>query len=245
MDKLRIRRLGELLILLVLVTLFCYWQNNALVITTQTYESSKVPAEISGLTIVHISDLHNKKFGSKQERLVEPIKAINPDLMVVTGDLVDSYQTDLDAAMLFIRQAKNIAPIYYVSGNHEARRNIYPELKRLLIAEGVIILDNEAVELEYQGKYINLLGLADPSFSTSFGQLPAEELQAAIIRNKGNEANVLNILLSHRPELLALYARSGLDLVFSGHAHGGQFRLPFVGGFVAPNQGVFPKLTSG
>lgn len=227
------------------IVLFFWWQNNGVVTTEIDYSSPKIPSEFKGYKIVHISDLHNKKFGKNQNHILKKIKAVSPDIIVVTGDLIDRRRYDLDTAIVFINGAMEIAPVYYVSGNHEAWSGNYENIKHELEKSGVQILDDSKVELIKDEGKIEILGLSDPGFMTDrymdgthFSKLE-ERLMAM------SDDTVFQILLSHRPELFYLYINANIDLTFSGHAHGGQFRIPFIGGFIAPNQGFFPKYTSG
>lgn len=165
---------------------------------------------------------------------------------MITGDLVDSGHTDIDIAIRFAEEAARIAPVYYVTGNHEARLSQYDRLRNGLEAAGVSMLEDRAVELERDGEKITLVGLSDPDFtvrSDIFGEVPA--MVSTKLDSLADTESSYTILLSHRPELFESYASSGIDLVLSGHAHGGQFRLPFIGGLVAPNQGLFPKYDAG
>ena len=144
------------------------------------------------------------------------------------------------------KEAVQIADTYYVTGNHEASLSQYDELKAELENTGVVVLEDKAMQLEYNGDDITLIGLSDPSFTLKgdmFGEVPAmvDTKLRGLIGDKDN----YTILLSHRPELFEAYVNCGVDLVLSGHAHGGQFRLPFIGGLVAPNQGLFPKYDAG
>ena len=138
-----------------------------------------------------------------------------------------------------------IAPVYFVSGNHEARVSEYEDLKMGLAEAGVIVLENQKVEITRDGEAITLMGIDDPSFQESYLFGDAESVAKQAIEMLQSESDGYTVLLSHRPELFELYVKTGMDLVFSGHAHGGQFRLPFIGGLVAPNQGFFPKYDAG
>lgn len=221
---------------------FFYWQNNHLVTTSISYLHPKLPDSFQGYTILHISDLHNKPFGANQKRLVQATKRINPDLIVITGDLIDSKRTDIDIAMNYIEQAAAEAPTYYVTGNHEKWSGVYAKLEDRLRNAGVVIMDDRRVELTKGDDTIALLGLQDPAFTPAISDRELEQKLAAVRPSQPDE---LTVLLSHRPEKLQLYASTGIDLVLSGHAHGGQFRIPFVGGLIAPDQGLFPRYTSG
>lgn len=227
------------------ISIFCVWQNNALTITGIVYNNTKVPDEFDGYTIVHISDLHNKKFGKDQERLLGKIRAISPDIIVITGDLIDRRKYDLDTAMIFINGAVKIAPVYYVSGNHEAWSGNYENICDKLLNSGVQILDDNKVKLiKGEGK-IEILGLSDPDSLTSDYMEKTDSSKMRQHLKRLSNDSVFQILLSHRPELFDLYANENIDPIFSGHAHGGQFRIPFIGGLAAPDQGLFPKYTSG
>lgn len=226
--------------------LFFYWQNNGIVTTHYTYTNGKIPAAFEGYKIVQVSDLHNKAFGKDQNRLISEIIAESPDAIFVTGDLIDSRRPNVEIAMQFIENAVQIAPVYYVSGNHEYRVPMhYNALKAQMIERGVVVLENEAITLNRKDAQIRLIGVDDPQFQkTEYEQNGENAAIAQYLASLSSTAD-FKILLSHRPELLDLYSAQALDVVFSGHAHGGQIRLPFIGGLGAPNQGFFPKLTSG
>ncbi|WP_041721978.1 metallophosphoesterase [Alkaliphilus metalliredigens] len=227
--------------------LFGIWQNNHIVLTTIEFSNTKIPNDFNGYTIVQISDLHNKEFKQNQSGLLNKIEKVKPDIIVVTGDLIDSRRTNVDIAMDFINGAVNIAPVYFVSGNHEARSGVYGELTQKLREAGVFVLDDTVVEIENKDSFIELVGLSDPAFipSNYMEDNPTAQLRESLKTLTADNPQTFKILLSHRPELLDLYAENKLDLVFSGHAHGGQFRLPLIGGLIAPGQGFFPKYTSG
>lgn len=241
----RIRVLLVVAFVIASMSFFCVWQNNDITTTYINYSNTKIPHEFDGYRIVHISDLHNKQFGKNQERLLKKIRAISPDIIVVTGDLIDRRKYDLATAMIFIEGAMKIAPVYYVSGNHEAWSGDYENISRKLLSCGVQILDDNKVKLIKGRAEIEILGLSDPDFLTSsyMDGTNSSKLEEHLMRL--SDDSVFQILLSHRPELFDLYANENIDLIFSGHAHGGQFRIPFVGGLIAPDQGLFPKYTSG
>lgn len=227
------------------IYLFFFWQNNNIVTTKIDYSSSKIPYEFKGYKIVHISDLHNKKFGKNQKRLLNKIRKASPDIIVVTGDLIDRRKYNLNIAMSFIDGAIEICPIYYVAGNHEAWSENYKNIKNELVNSGVKVLDDEKVQITRDNSSIEILGLSDPDFLTSdyIEGTDSSKLEKSL--ESMADDSIFQILLSHRPELFSIYAGKNIELTFAGHAHGGQFRLPFVGGVVAPDQGFFPKYTSG
>ena len=221
------------------------WGNIALEVNEYEIVSDRIPEAFAGFRIAQVSDLHNKDFGEGYGQLLTLLSQINPDIIVVTGDLIDSRQTDLDIALEFAWQAGKIARVYYVSGNHEARVPEYEDLKTGLVKAGVVILENQKVQITREGESITLMGIEDPSFQEDYLFGDSESVARQAIENLQNESDGYTILLSHRPELFDLYVETEMDLVFSGHAHGGQFRLPFIGGLVAPNQGFFPKYDAG
>ncbi len=235
-----------LLILLVALSIWIYWGNTSIQTTQIRINSERIPVSFNGFRIVHVSDLHNAEFGANQSRLIGAVKDASPDLIAITGDLIDSRHTDIEKAMDFINSAVRIAPVYYVTGNHEARTKEYAKLEAQMSEAGIVILKDEGTIIEWGGDSIRLLGLNDPSFALEDNRLGDN---AVIIDTKlksiPSESNEYTILLSHRPELFDVYVTNSIDLVLSGHAHGGQVRLPFVGGLVVPNQGFFPVYSEG
>jgi len=159
--------------------------------------------------------------------------------------MIDSRNANVAVALAFVEEAMLIAPCYYVTGNHEARVSEYEELKTGLEAVGVVVLDDARMELVLSSESITLLGVDDPSFYTDYLFGDAATVVSSKLAQLTTEENGFTVLLSHRPELFNTYVESGMNLVFSGHAHGGQFRLPFLGGLIAPNQGLFPEYDSG
>ena len=230
---------------------FCVWQNNDLTVSRSQVMSERIPAEFDGYTIVQVSDLHNKEFGRGQRRILSKIAEQTPDIIVITGDMIDSRNTDVKTALDFAQKAAEVAPCYYVPGNHENRiPEAYEQLKTGLRDCGVTILENEAAELKRDDKSITLMGVLDPIFNVGktdeAGNILEDE--RTVMEGQLKDLDSLNrftILLSHRPEMLDVYAEAGMDLVFTGHAHGGQWRLPGLGGIIAPGQGFFPEYTEG
>ena len=230
----------------IVLIIWTLWGNTALQVNEITVTSDRIPPAFSGFRIAQVSDLHNAEFGEGNAELLQMLSECGPDIIVITGDLVDSSRTDIDVALAFAGEAVKIAPTYYVTGNHEVAISQYDLLKAGLETAGVIVLEDEAISLEYQGESIMLIGLSDPDATIKgdlFGEVPA--MVSTKLRNLMDGDSGYTVLLSHRPELFETYVSSGVDLVLSGHAHGGQFRLPFVGGLIAPNQGLFPKYDAG
>ena len=228
---------------LLALVIWTVWGNTSLVLTEYTVQDPDIPAAFDGFRIVQVSDLHNGEFGRENGRLLELIRAAQPDIIAITGDLIDSRHTDIPVALAFAERAVEIAPCYYVTGNHESRMEAeYAQLKAGLLALGVAVLENEKVELDRSGETIQLLGVLDPAFETHYRTTEAATMEKnlASLSQEGYQ-----ILLSHRPEFMDLYTQYDIDLVLSGHAHGGQVRLPYIGGLFAPSQGIFPKYDAG
>ena len=232
-----------IILLIFIVIVWLIWSNKTVKTTDITVSSNNLPTEFNDYKIAHISDLHNAEFGENNSKIIDILKNQNPDIIAVTGDLVDSNHTNIDIAVSFMKQAVKIAPCFYVTGNHEAWTEQYNELESKLIECGVNVLHDTYFYLEKNGTKIKLVGIDDPSFTKGY-----ELTEESIIETKLKEFNLedsYTILLLHRPEYFKTYVNSNIDLVLTGHAHGGQFRLPFIGGLVAPNQGLFPKYDSG
>lgn len=215
------------------------WGNCTIGCTEIQVQSAYLPEAFSGYTIAQISDLHNAEFGTDNERLLNALQRAAPDLIALTEDLVDSRRTDLDCAIAFVQAAAEIAPAYYVTGNHESRIAAYPELEHAMEQAGVHVLRNETEQIERDGAVIAVSGVDDPTFFTTEEQF-IQTLQVLLPTD-----DTFTMLLSHRPELFETYTGCGVDLTLSGHAHGGQFRLPGIGGLFAPDQGIFPDYDAG
>lgn len=236
MKKIPHKKILILILIIIILIPFCLYQNKHLVITTYTYESEKLGAELDGYRIVQISDLHNAEFGKENKKLLETIRSCSPDIIVITGDLVDSNHTNVERAVAFVKEAVKIAPVYYVTGNHEywLDPSENEQMMQGILAAGAYDLDDEAVRIEKGDSSFLLVGLDDQHLS--------DETLKNLLQEQKNE---LSIVLAHEPQYLQNYANAEADLVLTGHAHGGQIRLPFVGGIVAPDQGFLPEYTSG
>ena len=199
-----------------------------------------LPTAFDGLRIAHVSDLHDAEFGEGHAKTVALLKRAEPDLIFLTGDMVDRHQgrTDVALTLAFAEQAVEIAPCYYVTGNHEA--GISPEdyaaLEEGLQALGVTVLRDASVTLGRDGQTILIVGVDSPAFGKT-GKI-TENLDAIC-------EGEYTLLLAHHPEYVSAYVRAGADVVFSGHVHGGQFRIPFIGGLYGPGQGWFPAYDKG
>lgn len=235
-----------LIAVLLILIVWTIWGNTALMMSKVTVSSSRIPSEFNDFRVAQVSDLHNAVFGKDNAELLQALSECKPNIIVITGDLVDAEHTDIDIAFDFAKGATQIASTYYVTGNHEASLSQYDELKTGLELIGVVVLEDASMQLECKDEAITLIGLSDPDFTIKgdmFREVPA--MVDTKLRGLIGDKDDYTILLSHRPELFETYANCGVDLALSGHAHGGQFRLPFIGGLVAPNQGLFPKYDAG
>jgi len=232
MKKRTIIVLSVLGVLLVSLLIWAIWENKALELNTITVTESNLPKSFDGFRIAHVSDLHSAEMGQGNEKLILMLRDAKPDMIAITGDLMDSRDTDSAIALAFASEAAKIAPTYYVTGNHEARLDeaLYNRLMDGLCAAGVIVLEDEEQIISRNGEAISIAG-------HKWGQTD----KIADI----SDYDGYTILLSHHPENFGNYVSGGYDLVLTGHAHGGQFRLPFIGGLFAPGQGLFPKYDSG
>lgn len=224
--------------------LLCLWvlyDNVSIQTTLYEIQITEEYADLDDFTIVQISDLHNARFGKEQTRLLAAVAEQEPDIIAVTGDLIDSSRTNMDVAMAFMEQATEIAPVYYVTGNHEGWiGDAYGELKVRLEEAGVYVLDNAMYSGQFEGLDINIAGVSDPDMPGNNIVLTKQTIQTLM-----DETTDYTILLSHRPELFDTYVSSGANLVLAGHYHGGQFRIPFIGGVIAPGAGLFPEYAEG
>ncbi len=233
------KKLIIMIFILIAISIFLFQQNNSIVTSQYTLKFNNLPNDFNGFKILHISDLHSKSFGENQKKLVYRVKETNPDIIVVTGDSVDSKKYNEGVCTDLFSQITKIAPVYYVTGNHEAWSNKFNSFEQKLKDIGVLVLRNDRKYINVKESKIVIGGIDDPAFGNMNDSLYM--LDEIMKVNKDN----FSILLSHRPELIKTYSELNVDLVFSGHAHGGQVRLPFIGGLISPNQGWFPEYTSG
>lgn len=218
-------------------SLFLYVNNHWIVTTEHMYESDRIPKNFEGFRIAHISDLHDATFGEQQEKLVKKMRATNPDIIFITGDVVDSNRYDLQQSLHAVRQFVTIADVYYVIGNHEVALNKVDEIYEAMRNLGVHVLANESVILDRNGEYITIAGIEDP-----LNGLETDNMIEVALHDVPEH---FTLLLAHRPEYFDSYVEHEIDMTFSGHAHGGQIRIPGVGGLIAPGQGMFPQFTAG
>ena len=215
-----------LLVLLAVCVIFLLQQTNSLKIQHYTWEAPRVPRGFDGFTVALVSDLHNKRFGKEQKRLVQAVKDLEPDLIAITGDFVDKSTKKLNFARDFFEGVKDIAPMYWTDGNHDPNSPFYDELHALLEEYGVAVLAGDAVTPTCGGDEMTLAGY------------PYWELHYPI--------RSADIMLYHDPDAFYRFAALGCGLVLSGHNHGGQIALP--GGRAVlshPGGDLFPAYSGG
>ena len=240
--KPRRRRARTALIALGVLLALCAWflfEQRAILVTTTRAELSGLPAGFDGVRIVHLSDLHGHEFGEGNARLLSLVRGQQPDLIVMTGDMVDR-DTQLGTLATLAQGLAAIAPTYYVTGNHEWAAGCAKTAKDLLRQCGVTVLDNRFVTLERGGDTIVLAGVDDPNGYAD--QKTPEELRAQI---ETACPGAYTILLAHRNDRFDQYAAAGYDLVLSGHGHGGIIRLPFTDGLLGTGRTLLPTWTAG
>ena len=247
-DRRRRRPLRGLLILLIVLAagwVWFQWQCHGLQTTVTEVELSGLPAEFDGLRIVHLSDFHGYEFGEDNSKILEQVAEQKPDLIVLTGDLVD-HRSQITMVSPLAKGLTAIAPTYYVTGNHEwsvewsGEKNFVRTLKTVLTECGVTVLSNEYVLLEAGGASVVLAGVDDPNGYAD--QKTPEELYLEI---ETAYPDSFVVLLAHRNDAIGTYAAAGYDFVLSGHGHGGIIRLPFTDGLLSPARTLFPSWTAG
>lgn len=200
--------------------------------------------KISGrLRIALVSDLHSCAYGEEQDELIQAIVLQKPDLVLLCGDICDDILPRHNTEALL----KGIAyryPCYYVTGNHEYWSHEFGSILQMFRSYGIIILNGSYNTVEINGQRLNICGITDPD-AAIYTDTPNTQTQLEALKH-AHDNGLYTILLAHRPEKIETYLPYGFDLVLSGHAHGGQWRLPgLINGLYAPHQGFFPKYAGG
>ena len=237
-----LRRLCTPAILILLAALFVRWDNTALQVTRFEPVFAGLPEGFDGCRLVVLSDLHGGEFGRGNGDLFAAVAAAAPDYILYLGDLEDLYRGPSPGYPEKVAEGlAAIAPLYYVTGNHEWAVGGVPELKERLEAHGARVLSNEFVVLERRGDTVVLAGIDDPNGYAD--QKTPEQVAAEVYAARGDP---FWILLAHRNNQFAeRYSLLGADLVLSGHGHGGIIRLPFTDGLLSTDRTFFPSYTAG
>lgn len=231
----------------ILIYIFLYYQNNKIDLTKYEIKSNDINDKIK---IVQLSDLHSKPFVN----VINKLNDINPDVIVITGDYINDHGKNKDKMLDFGKKLTAIAPVYYITGNHERRLKYFEALMNELKDIGFNVLLNEVSTLNIKNSQINILGLDENQ--ANFEDYKARRNGTFVYKDMSNYFDELNsfdgfkIVLSHFPENFEMvkennYSQYNFDIQLSGHAHGGQFILPFVGPIFSPGQGIFPKYARG
>ena len=224
-------------------------------IVNYVIENKKIPQEFNDYVIVQISDLHNKSFGKKNINLINKIDQINPQVVLITGDIIDGENKNFQVSLDLLKNLTTKYKVYYITGNHEQKalikryKDLYKEYFKKLHDLRAIHLDNEKIQIKKGNSHINLYGLTIPfkCYKYLFDKDKSTNLDENFIQNSLPliNKNEYNILLAHTPFYFDEYERWGADFILAGHVHGGIIRLPFVGGLLSPNRHFFPKYDFG
>ena len=213
-----------LVVLLAAAALLLAQQTNTLKTTRYAWQSDRVPQAFEGYRIVQVSDLHNKRFGKGQRRLVRAIRDARPDMIALTGDFIDLHTKSLDAVTELLEGIQGLAPAYFIDGNWDSNSPYYGALLALLSQYDVMVL-NGYTQLARDGGTMTLAGF--PFWETKNFTQPAD------------------IVLYHSPNRFSLFAAEGCGLVLAGHNHGGQIALPGGRALIDPNGNFLPKYSAG
>jgi len=211
---------------------YMFFEVKNVAVTKYSIPISNLPSTLNGFTILHLTDLHSKEYGNDQKQLIDLINRYKFDMVAITGDFVDKGNPRTDPAINLIKGLTD-KPIFFVPGNHEWWNNY--KIKEQLISEGVLVLENSNHKYFKGEEHMWIIGVDDP-------YLGKDNLDLAL---EGIDDSSPRLLLAHAPNIYPSAIQSNIDLVMTGHTHGGQVRLPIIGAIVAPGQGFFPKLDYG
>ena len=231
----------------ILLIIFTAVQNNIPVIKKIKINNP----ELEGIRIVQLSDLHRKKFGDMNTRLIRRLRKISPSLIMLTGDMASRQGTDLKPLETLLSASAKICPVYYVLGNHEndMDREDYQKILDIIRRSSVTLLKNQSADILINGKNLHITGLCyeRANFRNKYGGFKG--LKPYLIKDineaVGLKEDKYTILLAHNPLYMDTYASWGADLVLSGHVHGGIIKLPFIRGILSPERKFFPKYSAG
>lgn len=222
-------------------------------VTKYTISNEKIPEEFNGFKIVQLSDFHSQGYRNTTEDIINKVKDINPDIIVMTGDMVSWDMEDIDEVKVLIKSLVELYPIYYIDGNHEHLAEILRPGKYVAFIEfmkelGVTTIKNDYIEIYKGDKSINLYGINLPLDGATGLYVNKFQLEKNYVEKTLPEVDndKFNILLAHTPTFIKQYSQWGADLVLCGHMHGGIVRIPFTNiGLLSPERTIFPKYAAG
>ena len=222
-------------------------------VTKYTISNEKIPEEFNGFKIVQLSDFHSQGYRNTTEDIINKVKDINPDIIVMTGDMVSWDMEDIDEVKVLIKSLVELYPIYYIDGNHEHLAEILRPGKYVAFIEfmkelGVTTIKNDYIEIYKGDKSINLYGINLPLDGATGLYVKKFQLEKNYVEKTLPEVDKdkFNILLAHTPTFIKQYSQWGADLVLCGHMHGGIVRIPFTNiGLLSPERTIFPKYAAG
>lgn len=231
--------------LLIVICILVWISNNCLKVTEYEVESSKIPKEFNNYRIIQISDTHSKMYGKNNSKFIEMVKKENPDIIIMSGDIIDGRRKNIEEAIKMFKPLYEKYPVYYAEGNHELMLDEKDSKKYydLLKANGVNILKENSAYIEKNGEKIRIFGLKyDEYMKDNSNSIDKKENFVKIIKNKFNDidTNEYNILIAHDPEDFEFYEKIKVDLIFSGHVHGGLVRFGKIA-LLSPRRKFFPK----
>ncbi len=243
--KLSKKQKKKLIVIIIVVVVMFVSFDNRLKVVKYTFDSSKVENPVK---IALITDLHSDWYGKNQKNLIGAVDEASPDIVLLGGDIFDDEKS-YDNARNALEALSAKYKCYYVTGNHEYWGKDIDSIISIVESYGITVLSGDVEQVEVNGETINICGVDDPDAYVYVNDSLSIEEQLKAVYEKSNSADMKDnytILLSHRPELYDLYSQYDFDLVLSGHAHGGQWRIPFLlNGAYSPNQGVFPEYAGG
>lgn len=236
-----------IVLFIALLAFFLYYQNNKIDITEYSISNNSIN---NGVKIVHLSDFHSKPFNS----VLLKAKEQSPDIIVITGDYINDHCKNKDKMLAYGKELVKICPVYYITGNHERRLDCFDNLMLELKDIGFNVILDSIDTLDINGNCINILGLDENQASFD----AYKQRRNGVFKYKDNKnlfiklssLDGFKLVLSHYPENFIEvkdnnYSQYDFDLQLSGHAHGGQFIMPFIGPLFSPGQGAFPKFARG
>lgn len=234
------RKFSTVAVVLLFLFLFILWNNFDIRTETVEVVIESLPTSFDGFRIVELSDLHGRSFGRNNAALLQKIAKANPDIICICGDLFDE-NTDLSMLPPLLTGLVEIAPTYFVTGNHEWQLANLSEILAQMRSLGVTVLENDYRILECDGQSLVIAGVNDPC--GPYDQKTPQELVDEIRLAVGSAVPI--VMLAHRNDTIDLWAELGVDLVLTGHCHGGVIRIPFVGGVFGSHRTLFPEYDAG